>query len=320
MSDPSRSAMDSHVRRLAWRDSATASAPPRVRVERFRGSMSRTVHLLGEVRCKKTHHRIGENTVPCLEPDHCPFCAEPIWRPRFEHFGPALVKSPRDLIWVPVVAVFTPGGWKKLNDGVPGPHRGRVLRVWRSSKGSATGGVLNVQEKGRVEPPIPGFDVEPHLLRLWFPDDGELPPAEIPAAVPFTAEQVAHQVPRPEPVILTAEQKSALEEKLAELRSTLPTWKEAPGPGESPIEPAAAPVASSSPAKPQSPAATGSPRPAPIELTAEEHRALSGVIKARIRERFKVVPAAEPVPIAEVVKRMVPVDRNGHRKAEGGAR
>lgn len=202
------------MQRLNWRDPALAVAPPRVRVERFRGTARRVVHLLGEVRAIKTHHKDKENTVPCLESEGqaCPFCAEPLWRPRYEFFGPALHRNDADMVWEPVVAVFTQGGWNKLKSCPGGMHRGRLLKVWRRTHGNATGGVLMLEEVSRIEPVVPGFDIEPHLLRLWFPSDPELPAVEIPPAVPFTAEEVPAHAVKPVTVKLsTAQLREAVE-------------------------------------------------------------------------------------------------------------
>jgi hypothetical protein len=117
----------------------TALAIPRVRVERFCGLARRRVHLLGEVLHQKTHHRQNENTVPCLDPDPCPHCAEPLWKTRVEHFAPALMMDEKLKMWVPIVAVFTPGGRNKL-DKKDGPYRGRMLEVYRQKRGNAQGG------------------------------------------------------------------------------------------------------------------------------------------------------------------------------------
>ncbi|MDY3562197.1 hypothetical protein R5W23_003646, partial [Gemmata sp. JC673] len=175
--------------RLTWSDSSQAVALPRVRVERFNGKSRYRVHLLGEVRCLRVHKRAGENTMPCLAPDPCPFCADPIWKPKLEWFGPALLMDKKENLWVPVVAVFTSGGGNKLRKCAPGPHRGRMLDVYRVGQGTAQGGILEVKELVRVDPLVPEFDVLPHLHRLWFPNEAVPVEAEVPAAVPFTPEQ-----------------------------------------------------------------------------------------------------------------------------------
>lgn len=57
----------------------------------------------------------------------------------------------------------------------------------------------------------------------------------------------------------------------------------------------------------------------PIELSHAEHAAISGVVKGRIRERFKVVPPEGPSVLGDVLGSIVPPGRNGqHRRAEGG--
>jgi hypothetical protein len=216
------------MRRLSWRDSATAAAPPRIRVERFCGKRSRhRVHLLGEVRCKKTHYKFGENTVPCLEPEACPFCAErsefgvPVWKSRLEFFGPALVMDEDLKLWVPIVAVFTQGAWNAIRKAPLGPDRGRLLEVERRPRGSTR--VLLVKELSRIDPVVPAFDVEPHLLRLWFPDDESLPEAEIPAAVPFTTQRPpCIETPRAEPTRMTPEQLAQIKAQLARARGEVP--------------------------------------------------------------------------------------------------
>lgn len=216
------------MKRLSWRDSATATAPPRVEVDRFRGTTRRTVHLLGEIRCIQTHRKKAsrsedqENTVPCLKPDPCPFCLDPLWHTRLEHFGPALRRNNADSIWQPIVAVFTPGGWNQFKRFPAGPHRGRLLSVFRTTRGSVTGGLLRVIEQSRIEPMIPAFDVEPHLLRMWFPQEEDLPPAEVPQAVPFTAEDVPTSAPKPEPFHLSEEERARVRAisaaRIAEMR------------------------------------------------------------------------------------------------------
>ena len=174
------------MRRLVWSDSSTAAAPPRIRVERFCGKPRERVHLIGEMRPLKTHYRFGENTMPCFAPDVCPFCTDPAWKARYEFFGPALVMDRKAQLWVPIVAVLTQGGGNKLRAAPAGPHRGRLLEIWRVQQGSSS--VLHLKELSRIEPMLPPFDVMPHLHRLWFPADADQPAAEMPAPVPFTNE------------------------------------------------------------------------------------------------------------------------------------
>jgi hypothetical protein len=205
------------MNRLSWCDSTTATAPPRVRVERFCGTTRRSVHLLGEVRCIKVHHREGENTVPCGAPQECPYCTDPRWKLRTEHFAPALLQNKKANVWLHVVAVFTPGGWNKINARPAGPHRGRLLEVWRQGQGNARGGVLMVKEVARIDPPIPAFDIEPHLLALWFPEERELPPAQIPEPIPYVPDAAPVQQSAA-PFKFTAEAAAKMDEWRARLR------------------------------------------------------------------------------------------------------
>lgn len=322
------------MKRLAWRDSATATAPPRVRVDRFRGSARRTVHLLGEVRCIKTHHKDKENTVPCLAPEPCPYCADPLWRPRHEFFGPALVRNDTDSIWEPIVAVFTQGGWNKIKATPQGPHRGRVLKVWRRSQGNATGGVLLVEEKARIEPIVPPFDVEPHLLRMWFPHEADLPPAEMPAAVPFTSADVPSRPDRPEPFKLTPEAAALIVEMGRKARgepepATLAAAIAEAGKHETPAavgvitQPAAA--AAAAVAASEGSAATehpGKEMPPPRRsvLSAdpeawaelERKRALKG-------KQAEDLTAGEAIEVSRILDFVLP-SRNGKHAAEGGGK
>ncbi|VTU02755.1 unnamed protein product [Gemmataceae bacterium] len=191
---------------LSWCESTTAASPHPVRVERFCGKSRHRVHLLGEVRPLKVHFRLGENTVPCLETERpCPFCADPMWKPRHEHFGPALLMDPKEGQWKQIVAVFTPGGWNQLYKAPPGPHRGRLLDIWRHGQGSAGGGLLKLKEVSRIDPNYPAFDVLPHLIRCWFPFAKDLPPVDALPPVPVVAYEAPARQPEPEPVKVSAE-------------------------------------------------------------------------------------------------------------------
>lgn len=187
------------MRSIAWSDSSQAS-PQRtpVKVERFGGKTRFRVHLLGEVRCKRVHYRLGENTMPCLDPEPCPFCADPIWKIRNEFFGPAKVMDPKRELWVPIVAVFTQGAWNQMQGGQPRPWRGRVLDAWRQPQGTTT--VLKVKELSVTEPDMPAFEIEPVLLRTWFPHENGLPPVVVPEPVPYLVERPRAPVPVPTPV------------------------------------------------------------------------------------------------------------------------
>ncbi|VTR95258.1 unnamed protein product [Gemmata massiliana] len=203
--------------RFSWSDCSTAAELPRVRAERFLGKSKYRVHLLGEVRPIKVHKRAGENTMPCLAPDACPFCADPVWKPKVEWFGPALLQNNKEKLWVPIVAVFTSGGGTKLRSSPPGPHRGRLLEVWRVAQGTAQGGVLHLKELSRVDPLIPAFDVLPHLHRLWFPNEEPIDKVEVPAPIPFTAEEPIPQ-PKPEPFKLSSDVADSLRSYVNRLR------------------------------------------------------------------------------------------------------
>ncbi len=284
------------MRRLHWSDSSTAAAPPRVRVERFCGKSSKRhrVHLLGEMRCKKTHYRFGENTMPCLAPEQCPFCADLAWKMRFEFFGPALDQDPGNKVWVPIIAVLTQGAWNKLAVGAPGAHRGRLLDVWRVQQGSAR--VLQVKELGRVEPLMPSFDIEPHLLRMWFPNDGSYPPAEIPAPIPFTAEELHRPLPVAEPMKLTPEQKAAVDAKAAALREKWGISRDAEA---AEPAPAAAPPATPAP----TPAAKPSMTPTPAKaLSAIDKRIKDGTAADKLRRQAAKEKAANELTPAEAVE------------------
>lgn len=180
------------MRRVPWCDSTTAAGPPRIRVERFCGKSRYRVHVLGEFKAIKVHYRFGENTAPCGMTDGCGYCRDSQWKTRWEHVAAALLKDDKANLWVPIVAIVTEGGARKIQAAPAGPHRGRVLDVWRAQQGTAK--VLHIKEVGRIDPPYPAFDLEPHLLRVWFPGDATIPAGEVPAPVQFRPEEAG---PRP---------------------------------------------------------------------------------------------------------------------------
>lgn len=273
------------MKRLSWRESASAVAPPRLKVERFLGRGKHRVHLIGELRCKKVHHKFKENTRPCAEPEPCALCSDNTWKSRLEYYAPALVKSEEERLWVPIVAVFTPGGFNHLKKFPPGAYRGRLLDVWRNGQGNAGGGVLLVKEVSRIDPCVPPFDVTPHLLRLWDETAEGVPPAQMPAGVPFTDEEVETIKPVPTLSLPPSPEERAKAQKLLRARlgreqtddEATPTSAAAPAATSPPTSPPAAPAAAPQPTPVQPrPVLNGKHHP-PAEQP-DEPGELSGVV------------------------------------------
>lgn len=197
--------------RLKWRDSATAVARPRIRVERFLGKKKHRVHLLADPQCHQVHYKHEENTVGCLAPDPCPKCGPSAgWKTRLEHYAPALVQDEKVKLWVPIVAVLTAGGYKDLAKCPAGAMRGRMLEISRLRKGPVN--QMKIRELTRVDPIIPAFDPEPYVVALWWPELAEqLPPdGYVPDPIPYVDE--------PAPVVLQPEAKPISAEERARVR------------------------------------------------------------------------------------------------------
>lgn len=306
------------MRRLNWCASTQPPSVPRVKVERFCGRRRFRVHLLGELRAIKTHYRFGENTQPCHEPDPCPFCAEPLWKVRREYFAPALVMDEASQLWLPIVAVFTQGAWRLVEKGGAGPCRGRLLDVWRVQQGGAN--TLKVRELSRIDPLVPAFDVEPHLLRLWFPGESDLPPVELPAPVPFTAEAAPPPPPPPD-----AEPLRFSDEARAKLRAYCARHV-----AEAEARPAETPPAAASPATippATSPPATSPPRrsmtpPADLCVSAAERRRLASLPAEDLtaEDAVRIGRVTDYVLAAKAVPASSPSPTNGHpANGKGGA-
>jgi hypothetical protein len=237
------------MRRLAWCDSTTATAPPRVRVERFCGKARYRVHVLGEFRAVKVHFKFGENTVPCAGPDPCHYCGDPqVWKTRWEHFAAALLRDDHANLFVPIVAILTDGGFKKVARCGAGSYRGRLLDIWRVHQGTTK--VLQVRETGRVDPPYPAFDIEPHLLRMWFPHDTTIPAGEVPPPLAFEPEAIGTRPVAPAEVFVPSEEARSI------IRSYVARLAAEPA-----AEPARQPAAPPNPVPPPTPPAAPPPPP-----------------------------------------------------------
>lgn len=194
------------MKSLSWLPGQSPVAPGRrVPVERF-GKTSKTrtytVWLLADVRCRYTHwpqHGRGSGSMPCLKPNVCPYCDDATaWHKRREGFAPALLQSKCGRRWDHIVAAFTSGAVGMMPAG---PHAGLKLKVWREQHKDSFVKPLKVEEIIRMSPPAHPFDIEPWLLRMWFPHDEELPEAEAPEPI----EAAIFRPEAPEPTQLPKE-------------------------------------------------------------------------------------------------------------------
>lgn len=209
-----------------WCDEGESpSAPPHAPVQRFkhRGTRYRVV-LLDRVRLKKMHKKSAENSVPCLKPAPCPFCDDRLYDKRKEGWAPAAFLELReyrethpDGMWVPVIAVFTGGGFAQIEGAEP--HFGREYEVSRVIQGTAGGGsgVLKLKLLGRTEPPLAPFDIIGHCIRLWTKEP--VPVADLPAPVPYVPPAKGKPADAvEEPTVLTPGQVERLMRQAEQLR------------------------------------------------------------------------------------------------------
>jgi len=190
---------------LPWRG-GLPPAPVRVRVERFSTqSIKHRVWFLDDCRILTMHFCYREASIPCFAPSPCPCCDDPRWKKRTEGFAAVLIRNDREHRWEPAVAVLTHGAMKQIGNG---PHRGIVCNIRRVMQGNQK--IPKVEVLPSVDPPIPAFDIEPHLHAMWFPADSAHNAADVPEPIPFEPEAKPQVVAEPMRSIISPEQQAKL--------------------------------------------------------------------------------------------------------------
>lgn len=208
------------MQKLSWPTGVSpVAASERVPIERFGPSNRRwVIWLLEDVRTRYTHwpqHLRGSGSLPCLKPLACPMCSDVQWHKRIEGYAPALSMNAKARRWENIVAVFTEGSLRLLP---PAPQTGLQIQVWREKQGRSPVGKLKIApfgkdwESSRFQLLTPAFDVEPWLMRMWFPHESH-PPVDPPQDLPFDAKK-AYEAPEPEPTKLDPEMLAKLHEQL----------------------------------------------------------------------------------------------------------
>lgn len=193
-----------------------AHKTPFVETERFSGTgKAWRVWMLGDARCVAVHYTPGQRTVPCVaHMGECPYCSHPLWWKRTEAYAPVMleVRKLPNPEWVPLLAIFTAGGYKQLG---PTPHRGKMFDVSRKNRGERCSQLV-VKQLQVSDPLRPSFDIEPLIKRLWWPDAAQGVPVELPASIPIPPEEVHRPAfePEPQPVTLSPEEAARLVPKL----------------------------------------------------------------------------------------------------------
>lgn len=182
---------------LAWADGPPPVSPASGVCRFKRHKVKNLVWFLEDVRVHYVHKHPKQNTVPCVDPKHtpdgvCPFCSMAEFDRRYEGWASALLLTDkaRDS-WDPIVAVLTKNAVDQL--GKP-PHRGVLAEIWRAMSGNSPRLYAKRMDK-IIVPPIPAFDIEAEMKRLWFPDQRTL--------MPKYPEPVTFQVPKYKPEIAT---------------------------------------------------------------------------------------------------------------------
>jgi hypothetical protein len=178
---------------LNWGEGGPPShSPAFLPVERFLLLTARyRVWFLGDIMSLWVHYTPETGTKPCTRPhEPCKFCdsADPKeTKVKEEGYAPVLFyklkKGPKE--WLPVVGVFTHAAVKFLGYN---NLRGRMFDLARERQGGAK--LMKLVEVAQGEdgerrmPADPPFNVCPHLLKEWNPNDQIEPPADTPVAGP----------------------------------------------------------------------------------------------------------------------------------------